>query len=152
MRKLTRWESRFVEMAELVSTWSKDPNTKIGAVIALPFSRQVLSTGYNGLPRGVNDNLPERSERPEKYFWYGHAERNAVYNAARFGTRLTGSVIYLNAGMPCTGCAIAIIQAGIAGVICMDGDPTGEPNPKWDAEAQRSRVMLKEAGVALKHY
>jgi dCMP deaminase len=154
MQNLTKWERRFVEMAEHVSTWSKDPNTKIGAVVALPFSRQILSTGYNGLARGVNDNHPERSSREngEKYFWYGHAERNAIYNAARFGIRLTDSVIHLNAGMPCTGCAIAIIQAGIRGVVCMDGHPTGQKNDKWTAEAERSRVMFKEAGVGLKFY
>jgi len=151
---LTRWENRFVKLADHVSTWSKDPNTKIGAVVALPFSRQILSTGYNGLPRGVDDGVPERSSREngEKYYWYGHAERNAIYNAARFGIQLMDSIIHLNAGMPCTGCAIAIIQAGIKGVVCQDGHPTGTDNPKWTEEAERSRVMFKEAGVGLKLY
>ena len=154
MIHLNKWEKRFVKVADLISGWSKDPSTKIGAVIVKDYGRQIISTGYNGMPRLVNDNVPERSSRinGEKYFWYGHAERNAIYNAARFGIKLIDSSMYLNKGCPCTGCTIAIIQVGIKKVVCQAGDPTGSPNDKWTLEAERSKQMFKEAGVAIKYY
>jgi len=154
MMTLSKWEKRFIGVADHISTWSKDPNTKIGAVVAQDFNRQILSTGYNGMARGVNDEIAERNSREngEKYFWYGHAERNAVYNAARFGIKLIDTSIYLSKGCPCTGCTIAIIQAGIRKVVCQAGDPTGSPNDKWSLEAERSKQMFEEAGVHLKFY
>ena len=146
---LDKWEQRFVDLATHIAGWSKDPNTKIGAVVVCDEDRLLLSTGYNGMARGVNDDIPIRSSRlnGEKYFWYAHAERNAVYNAARYGVQLAGASIYLSRGMPCTDCAIAIIQSGIEKIICKAGDPTGAANAKWSEEAERSVVMLAEADV-----
>lgn len=151
---LTKWENRFVNLAEHISTWSKDPNTKIGAVVVFDSSRQILSTGYNGMARGVDDTPPIRSsrDREEKYYWYAHGERNAIYNAARYGIKMQGASIYLNCGMPCTGCAIAIIQAGITKVICKAGHPTGELSQKWKDEGDRSAQMFYEAQVKIEFY
>lgn len=148
--KLTKWEQRFVDLAEHISTWSKDPNTKIGAVVVFDETRQILSTGYNGMARGVDDLPPERSSREngEKYFWYAHGERNAIYNAARYGIRMAGSSIYLNCGIPCTGCTIAIIQAGIKKVICK----SEFASEKWLQESIRSRKMFNEACIDITHY
>ena len=75
------WHKRFLDLASHVATWSKDPSTKVGAVAVAP-SKQILETGFNGIPRGVQD-LPERMERPEKYLWTAHAEENLVAHAAR---------------------------------------------------------------------
>lgn len=146
-----KWLIRFVRLAETISTWSKDPNTKIGCVIVTEEDKDVISIGYNGLARGVNDLPIERSSREngEKYFWYAHAERNAIYNAARKGRSLTGSTIILNKGIPCTGCAIGIIQSGIKRVICATVQIVGS---KWKEEADRSVIMLKEAGVVVSYY
>jgi len=148
--KLTRWERRFVDLAKHISTWSKDPDTKVGAVVVFDETRQILSTGYNGIARGVDDLPPERNSREngEKYFWYAHGERNAIYNAARYGIKMAGSSIYLSCGMPCTGCAIAIIQAGIKKVICKN-DFHGE---KWIDEAIRSTKMFNEACIDTTFY
>ena len=104
-----KWHERFMDVAELVRTWSKDPSTKVGAVVVGP-DREIRSTGYNGLVRGVDDNKPERLERPTKYDFFEHAERNAVYNACLIGASLKGCVIYVTA-MPCPDCARAIIIA-----------------------------------------
>lgn len=146
-----KWAHRFIHLAEHVSTWSKDTHTKIGAVIITEQDKDVLSIGYNGLARGVDDSDPERSSREngEKYFWYAHAERNAIYNAARKGRSLTGSTLVINKGIPCTGCAIAIIQSGIKRVICSHTQITGD---KWGEEAIRSLAMFVEAEVGLWKY
>lgn len=76
----TNWDIRFLELASHVSTWSKDPNTKVGAVIANE-NRQVLSLGYNGFPRGVEDKKSRYEDRATKLLFVAHAERNALDNA-----------------------------------------------------------------------
>ena len=110
-----KWHNRFMEMAELIATWSKDASTKVGAVV-VGENKEIRSTGYNGMVRGIDDNIPERSERPIKYDFFEHAERNAVYNACLIGASLKGCVIYVTA-MPCPDCARAIIQSGIKMVV-----------------------------------
>ena len=79
-----RWVQYFRELAHTVKKKSKDENTQIGAVI-VGKDKEIVSTGYNSFPRGLDDNIKERQERPEKYFWFEHGERNAIYNAARIG-------------------------------------------------------------------
>jgi dCMP deaminase len=88
------WTEYFLKIAEQIKLKSKDESTQIGAVI-VGKDNEILSTGYNSFPRGLDDSKKERQERPEKYFWIEHAERNAVYNAARIGVSLKNSTIYL---------------------------------------------------------
>lgn len=78
---MNKWTQRFLNLAQSVAEWSKDPSTQVGAV-AVGTSKQILETDFNGLPRGVQD-LPERMERPAKYIWTAHAEENLVAHAAR---------------------------------------------------------------------
>jgi len=142
----TNWDSYFIEMAQLVKTRSKDQSTQIGAVIVDP-DNKVVSTGYNSFPRGINDNLPERQERPEKYFWFEHSERNAIYNAGR---SLKGCRIFLTCWMPCADCARAIIQVGIIEVIL--AQKTEDPSrTKWIEAGKRSEQMFAEAGVKVRY-
>ncbi len=143
---MVTWDEYFLGLAKFVSQKSKDESTKIGAVIVGP-DNEVRSTGYNSFPRGMNDNLKERQERPEKYFWFEHAERNAIYNAARVGIPTKGCRIFLSCLTPCTDCARAIIQAGIVEVILGE---RASSQKKWDEEAKRSKQMFKEAGVAIR--
>lgn len=114
------WDQYFIELAKTVATKSKDPSTWVGAVIVGP-NLEIRSTGFNGFPRGVFDNVlahPERYARPAKYQYTEHAERNAIYNAARMGTPLDGCTLYLNyAPQLCTDCVRAVIQSGIAEVV-----------------------------------
>ena len=86
------WDDYFAGLLSQVAVKSKDPTTKIGALIVGP-DREIRSTGYNSFPRGLDDNVRERMERPEKYYWIEHAERNAIYNAARCGTTLKGCTV-----------------------------------------------------------
>jgi len=71
------WDARFMNLARHISEWSKDRSTKVGVVIVGP-ENEVRALGYNGFPRGIDDDAPDRHERPEKYLWVEHAERNAI--------------------------------------------------------------------------
>lgn len=125
--------------------------TKTSCLVVGP-DREIRSTGYNGLPRGVREENSERFERPEKYYWMEHAERNAIYNAARVGVPLVGCAMYLN-WYPCMDCARAIIQAGIVRLVC-DKARTMERwnDPKWSGDFLRVGAMFSEAGVVVELY
>ena len=133
-------------MVYLIAMQSKDPCTKVGAVI-VGTDNEVRSTGYNGLPRGCVDDNPNRDTRPEKYYWYEHAERNAIYNAARMGLSVKGCTLYTQ-GIPCADCARAVIQSGITEVITHAEWNANSP-PKWEESAKRSLEMFEETGVNL---
>lgn len=141
-----KWHYRFMDLADMISTWSKDPSTKNAAVI-VGEDREIRATGYNGLVRGVDDNKPERNERPTKYDFYEHAERNAIYNACLTGTSVKGCVIYVTM-FPCTDCARAIIQSGIKLVVTREViiDETS-PQNTWRDKLMFSQEMFREAGV-----
>lgn len=136
---MSTWRDRFLALAAHVARWSKDPSTKVGAV-AVDASRRVLETGYNGLPRGVED-LPERMERPAKYFWTAHAEANLVAHAAR--ARLEGTTVYVT-HLCCNECTKLLINAGVAKIVVGPGT-TSMPEEVFDV----AQTMLLEAGVVL---
>lgn len=137
------WNDYFFEMATLVSKKSKDRSTKVGCVIVGP-NNEVRTTGYNGFCRGVNDDIDSRHDRPEKYFWTEHAERNAIYNAARNGIPLEGCTAYTTL-VPCADCTRALIQSGVKSILFC----SGEANEKWTDSFQRSLAMAREANVEM---
>jgi len=112
--KSRSWDWYFLDIAELVATRSKDKSSQVGAVIVK--DRSILTTGYNGFPRGCNDQIQERHDRPMKYIWTIHSEENAIFNAARMGSSVEGATIYVTHG-PCSECAKAIVQSGIVEVV-----------------------------------
>jgi dCMP deaminase len=141
------WDTYFMTMVYLIAMRSKDKSTKIGAV-AVNEDNIILSCGYNGFPRGINDQVKERQERPEKYFWMGsHAERNVIFNAAYTGVPLKGSKLYTN-GIPCMDCACGIINSGIKEVITHKEWNDLAPDI-WREHAERTKIIFQEAGVAL---
>jgi dCMP deaminase len=140
------WDKRFLELALLVASWSKDRSRKVGCVIVGP-DREVRTLGYNGFPRGVDDDLESRHVRPIKYQWTEHAERNAIYNAARVGVSLKGCTAYLP-WFPCIDCARAIAQVGIAELVC--GQQPDLTDPTFGDQFARVPVLLEEAGVSLR--
>jgi dCMP deaminase len=144
------WTEYFLNIAEQVKQKSKDQSTQIGAVI-VGEDKEVLSTGYNSFPRGLDDSLPERQERPEKYFWMEHAERNAIYNAARIGVSLKNSTIYLTSGLPCMDCARGIVNSGIKTVYCKQICTTKNKD-KWDESQKKSLELLGECDVDVIYY
>jgi len=145
------WQDYFRSIAHQVKLKSKDRNTQIGAVIVGP-DREIVTTGYNSFPRGIDDYNNERQERPEKYYWMEHAERNAIYNAARIGVSTKNCTMYLTCGMPCADCARAIINAGIEKIVI---EPTREFSAKdvrWKEHELRAISMFIEARIKVVYY
>jgi dCMP deaminase len=143
------WKDYFRNIVQQVKLKSKDKYTKIGAVI-VGKDNEIVSTGYNSFPRGIHDGVDARQERPEKYYWFEHAERNAIYNAARIGVSTKDCTMYLTCGMPCADCARGIINAGIRRIIIEDDDDA--MSSKWSEHAERSVIMFREAGVVVDYY
>ena len=143
-----KWNYRFMELALHISTWSKDPSTKVGCIVVGP-DKEIRSQGYNGFPRGVDDGAAYRQIRPTKYAFYEHAERNAVYNAVLIGASLRGCTLYVTMP-PCSDCARAIIQSGIKQVYFM-APPREDANVQtagnWRETISSSFEMFSEAGV-----
>jgi dCMP deaminase len=143
------WKEYFRGIAHQVKLKSKDRYTQIGAVV-VGSDNQIVSTGYNSFPRGINDIIDERQERPEKYYWFEHAERNSLYNAALIGVSTKGCTMYLTCGIPCSDCARGIINSGIKKIVCERiGGAVGN---LWDEHAKRSIEMFNEAGVKIEYY
>ena len=135
--KNASWDVRFINLAKLVSTWSKDPSTKVGAVIVDDDNR-IVSIGYNGFPKGVKDD--ERLDnRDLKYKMVLHAEENAIFHANKI---LEGCTIYTYPLLPCSNCAARIIQVGIKRVVSVPFD-----EPRWQENLSLSVGLLEEAGV-----
>jgi dCMP deaminase len=143
------WDEYFINIAEQVKLKSKDNNTKIGVVL-VGKNNEIVSTGYNSFPRGINDDVLERQEKPEKYFWFEHAERNCIYNAARIGVSTLGTTMYMTCGISCADCARAIISAGVEKIVLRSGK--GAMSPKWQESAERSNQMFKEAGIIVEFF
>lgn len=138
------WDETFFDAAHVFARRSKDTSTKLGAVAVGP-NNEIRAVGYNCFPRGVNDNVPDRYERPLKYKWFEHAERNLFYNAARIGTSLSGCTLYVP-WIPCTDCARGVIQTGIVEVVVQDFvAPT-----RWRDDFDISLEMLREASIPIR--
>lgn len=125
---------------------SHDPSTQNGAIL-VPAGAAYASVAANELPRGVRKS-PERLERPAKYRWIEHAERNAIYAAARMGSKTAGATLYC-CWFACPECARAIIQAGVREVV---GHvlPRSLTPPRWEPEVTAGEALLAEAGVAMR--
>ena len=143
----TKWDRRWMALAQLIATWSKDRGRKVGAVIVGP-DNEIRSTGFNGIPRGVNDDVEERHDAAsgEKYLWVSHAERNAIYNAALLGVSTKGCTLYVP-WYPCIECAKAIVQAGIGKLVCFEPDLT---DSNWGKDFEKSLIILGEGNVVTK--
>ncbi len=143
---LSKWDRRFIRIAEEVRLWSKDPGTKVGCVLVN--DRRILSTGYNGFPHLVEDSIERYIDREYKLSVTVHAEKNAILNAAKNGTKVEGSTLYVTFP-PCSQCASATIQAGVAKVVC--------PNPalapeRWRENFLAANELFYEAGVKVLYY
>ena len=140
------WDELFILQASVIAEKSKDPSTKVGCVI-VGDDNAILSMGFNGFPRGVDEHDKARWKRPEKYNWVEHAERNAIYNAARNGINLSGSRAYINwEPKPCADCTRALIQAGIKEIVGPNRPFSGKGAGKHYS-IDHADVMLREAGV-----
>lgn len=135
-----KWDRRFLEMATLVGSWSKDPSTQVGAVI-VDDNNRIISVGFNGMAQGVEDNPDRFEDKGFKHRTILHAEENAILFAQR---DLTGCTIYISPMPACSKCTSFIIQSGIDRVVTYEVDEVREP---WEKSFEMSHTMMAEAGV-----
>lgn len=143
MNLYTKWDRRFLGLAEHIAAWSKDPSTQVGCVLVDPGHR-ILSLGFNGLPAGVSDTDVRLKDRETKLRLTLHAEHNAMLFAQG---SLAGATCYTWPLPPCAHCAAALIQAGIARVVAPGADE--ERRRRWGRDLDLSAEILREAGVDL---
>jgi len=147
------WDQYFMTMAYLVSMKSKDPSTRIGAVI-VGQDNEIIATGYNGLPRGIEDLEDRYTDKEYKYLSINHAEENAILQCARLGVASKGCRIY-TPWIPCSRCAKSIIQAGIVEVIYdgnFPGNHDANQSEEWRHSVVISHEMLAEANVSVREF
>lgn len=134
-----KWDHRFLDLAKLVSSWSKDPSTQVGAVITDKNNR-IVSIGYNGFPQNVADD--ERlHDRDNKYKIIVHGEMNAILFANK---SLENCTLYTYPFMPCPRCGAMIIQTGIKRIVSFTDAPE-----RWKSEFEISKKLFKEANIEL---
>lgn len=145
------WDELFMGKVYEIARKSKDPRTKIGAVLVQKGHAPL--EGFNGIPKGVDD-LSERMERPEKYHWMEHAERNIINMAAKLGIPTSGGILYTQ-GLPCVDCARGVVNSGILEVVLhqqWEDISTkiiiGRP---WAEHYWRSKQMFDECGIKVRY-
>lgn len=136
---MNEWDNRFMDVAELVASWSKDPRTKVGSVIVDDHKR-IIGVGFNGFPRGVVDDPDRYVDRDTKLKFVAHAERNALDNCP---ISTEGATLYATL-LPCCDCAKGIIQKGIKRVVTMH---PAEDKPDFHFDV--TKTMFEEAGIEL---
>jgi dCMP deaminase len=136
-----RWHQRFLRVAREVATWSKDPSTQVGCVLVR--EKKVLSTGYNGFPKNISDDLNRLIDREQKYEITVHAEVNAVTSAALHGVSTEGATAYVTFN-PCSRCAAVLINAGVVSVF---SDGSANIPDRWLKNFILASKLLAEAGV-----
>lgn len=153
MKPNERWDRHFLGLALQHAKMSKDPNTQVGSVIVGP-DREIVSAGFNGFPRGIDDTVERLADREKKLQLIVHAEMNAILAAAKNGIRLQGCTLYLAAtklatgmvwgGPPCTRCTVEIIQAGITEIV---SHPVKSIPSKWHADLNLAGELIRESGI-----
>lgn len=140
-----KWDRRFLALARHIAGWSKDPSTQVGCVV-VGADREIRSTGFNGLPRGLEDTTERLTDRNLKYPLICHAEENAILHAARIGVSLSGCTMFVT-WPPCTRCARSLVQAGIVEVVFPDRLEVPE---RWQVDFKLSLEMLNEARIKIR--
>lgn len=137
------WHQRFMKLADQVAKWSKDPSTKVGCVLIK--DRRIISTGFNGFPKGINDDINRLMDREKKYELTIHAETNAIITAAIHGVSTDGCSAYVTMH-PCSRCSAALINAGIKDVYVKGCKDIPE---RWLENFILASKLLEEAGIPL---
>ncbi len=139
--ELSKWDRRFIDLANHVAQWSKGPRKRIGAVIVRP-DKSIASLGYNGPARGFDDEAFLRMTREEQHAVVIHAEDNAI-RQAHDDEALSGYTLYVSPLLPCADCARRIVDAGISRVVAY----CGHISPDWRASANEAEEIFIAAGV-----
>lgn len=143
MESKVKWDHRFLDLASMVASWSKEPNTRVGCVI-VDENRRIVSTGYNGFPRGVKDTLDRINDRDTKLALTLHAEENALLYA---GANVDGCTAYVT-HPPCSTCTAKLIQSGIKRVVhCKLTDSSFFT--RWGSSMRLGREIAEETGMVI---
>lgn len=145
-KRIESWDEFHMRHAYLAAGRSRDPRTRIGAVLVRRGESDPISSGYNGFPRKCNDSIEMYLDRDIKRARVVHAEHNAILNAARKGISTVGTVLYTQAPV-CRECAKACIQAGVSEIVCHKQFPSMSHGP-WLESCREGARLLEEAGVA----
>ena len=141
------WDVRFMKQVYLVAESSKDPSTKIGAILVK--DKNVISSGYNGFARNVIDSTERYNDREIKYKFIVHGEANAILTAARLGISTINTTLYTQA-IPCNECMKSVIQAGITEIVIHSKWPMS--HSKWEESSKISDLMIKEVGIKVREF
>lgn len=139
---MDKWDLRFLGMADYVSSFSKDPSTKVGSVLVR--DNIVIGMGFNGFPRGMEDKPEYYMNREEKYSRIVHGEINALIFS---NNKPTGATLYNWPFLPCDRCAIQLIQAGVTKFVAPE--PTADQATRWEETFVKTRQYAKECGVEI---
>lgn len=138
-----KWDIRFLDLAKLIASWSKDPSTKAGAVIVRP-DKSIQSVGFNGFPKTMPDNPDWYSNREEKYSRIVHCEINALIHA---GGPVQGHTLYTYPFASCDRCCVQMIQAGIYRMVAPV--PSEDALTRWASSFEKTKLYCKQSGVEL---
>ncbi len=147
-----KWHEYFINLLGPISSKSKDPRTKVGA-ICVDKDNRILATGFNGFPKGVNDLKERYEDREVKYKFIVHAEQNILNMASKNGISLNESKIFIP-WYPCSSCTKNLIQSGIKEIVIDFRDSGSKLKhwKKWEQDIEISKIMLNEAGVKITLY
>ena len=143
---MNKWDFRFLQMAKLISSWSKDPSTQTGAVIVRP-NRTVAGVGFNGFPQAMPDTEDNYANRDEKYSRIVHCEINALLFSSG---GVVGSTLYTWPFLSCDRCCVQMAQAGIVRFVAPS--PTQDQDDRWGAAFERVRKYCKEMNIEVLEY
>ena len=138
-----------MEQALSAATQSDDPSTQVGAILVSPDGTDIIAHGCNNMPEKVRVT-PERMQRPLKYDVREHAERDAIFRAAKLGRQTLDSVL-VGIWAGCSHCSRAAILAGVSAFVSFPFERGGTAN-HWDDDIELGREMLRESGVAVVDY
>ncbi len=137
-----KWDQRFLSLAQLISTWSKDPSTKVGSCVVRP-DKTIASVGYNGFPQKLSDAPELYADRETKLSRVIHAEMNAIIFCKE---PIQGYTIYTYPFMPCDRCTVMLIQLGVSRMVFPT--PTEAQQKRWHESFSKSFSYLEEAGIS----
>ena len=140
-----KWDKRFLILAQMIAQWSKDPSTKVGAVIT--HGKRIVSLGFNGFAAGINDLNSRYKNRDFKLAAIIHAENNAIMYAHE---DLHDCTIYTWPMPPCSKCAAQIIQVGINRIVSIE--PTQAQENRWRKSFNISQAMYNDVGIDIVFY
>ena len=144
----SRWDERFLEIARGISSWSKDPSTKVGAIAVV--RRKIIAQGYNGFPAGCNDSEEFYNNRETKYARMIHAETNVICNACNSMVGLHRATIYVYGMYPCPECVKLLSQVEIARIVFQLGE--SHNSDKWKSDFETSKLLMRELHIGYTHY